>query len=86
MELTKYILQIKEIIGTLQECINNPVITDFYYKNEVDRIVHITSSGCKVLLDYITNLQQENERLKKQVSEYQDEIFGRDNSWYDMQD
>jgi len=40
----------------------------------------------KKLLDYITNLQRENERLKKQVSEYQDEIFARDNNWYDMQD
>jgi len=40
----------------------------------------------KVLRDYITNLKKENERLKKQVSEYQDEIFARDNNWYDMQD
>lgn len=43
--------------------------------------------------DYITNLEQENEKLKekikqqdKQITEYQDEIFARDNSWYDMQD
>lgn len=40
----------------------------------------------KLLLDYITNLQEENERLKKQNTEYQDEIFARDNNWYDMQD
>jgi arginine deiminase len=31
-------------------------------------------------------LQEENERLRKQNTEYQDEIFARDNNWYDMQD
>ena len=34
---------------------------------------------------YIIGLQEENEKLKKQITEYQDEIFARDNSWYDMQ-
>jgi hypothetical protein len=38
------------------------------------------------ILDLITNLQEENERLRKQNTEYQDEIFARDNNWYDMQD
>lgn len=44
-------------------------------------------------LDYIKQLQQEltklkkeNEELRKQNIEYQDEIFARDNSYYDMQD
>ena len=36
-----------------------------------------------VALDY---LQQENEYLRKQITEYQDEIFARDNNYYDMQD
>ena len=31
-------------------------------------------------------LKKENEKLRKQNTEYQDEIFARDNSWYDMQD
>ena len=33
-----------------------------------------------------TELKEENEKLRKQNTEYQDEIFARDNSWYDMQD
>lgn len=32
-----------------------------------------------------TELLEENEKLKKQITEYQDEIFVRDNNWYDMQ-
>ena len=36
-----------------------------------------------IAFDY---LQQENEKLKKENTEYQDEIFARDNSWYDVQD
>ena len=35
-----------------------------------------------IAFDY---LQQENEKLKKENTEYQDEIFARDNSWYDVQ-
>ena len=49
---------------------------------------------------YAEKLKQENEQLKeenkqlkekieklnKQITEYQDEIFARDNNWYDMQD
>ena len=31
-------------------------------------------------------LKKENEKLRKQNTEYQDEIFARDNNWYDMQD
>lgn len=53
--------EIKEILDTLQECVDNPLITDFYYKKEVDNRVHIKSTGCKVLLDYITNLEKLNE-------------------------
>lgn len=36
--------------------------------------------------DTIKRLFLENENLKKQITEYQDEIFARDNNWYDMQD
>lgn len=34
----------------------------------------------------IDELKKENEKLHKQVVEYQDEIFARDNNWYDMCD
>lgn len=36
--------------------------------------------------DYIISLEEENKKLKKENTEYQDEIFARDNSWFDMQD
>lgn len=38
------------------------------------------------LEDEIERLKEENKRLKEQITEYQDEIFARDNNWYDMQD
>ena len=34
----------------------------------------------------VDELKKENEKLHKQVVEYQDEIFARDNNWYDMCD
>lgn len=34
----------------------------------------------------IERLKEENKKLKEQITEYQDEIFARDNNWYDMQD
>ena len=61
----------------------------------------ITQKGYKILsndeFDTIVNgvlhlqtenqkLKEENERLKKENTKYQDEIFARDNSWWDMQD
>lgn len=74
--------EIKEILNRLEKI-------GFYTsvpKELAYMTTNITPQECKTILDYITNLQQENERLKEQVSEYQDEIFARDNNWYDMQD
>ena len=34
----------------------------------------------------IEKLEKENENLRKENTEYQDEIFARDNNYYDMQD
>ena len=45
--------EIKEILGILRRCT---------YRNEV---YLIKEHGATILLDYITNLQQENERIKK---------------------
>lgn len=39
-----------------------------------------------LIREYIEDLQQQNEDLRKQITEYQDEIFARDNNWCDMQD
>ena len=74
--------EIKEILNRLEKI--------GYYASIPKELAYMTTNitpqECKTILDYITNLQQENERLKEQVSEYQDEIFARDNNWYDMQD
>ena len=36
-------------------------------------ITSITPQDCKILLDYITNLQEENERLKELCDKYEEE-------------
>ena len=51
-----------------------------------DQCLTELTDNYKDLQKELTNLQEENERLKKQITEYQDEIFARDNNWYDMQD
>ena len=54
---------------------------------------YLEQDEAQELTDYINDLEQridklekENEKLRKENTEYQDEIFARDNSWYDMQD
>ena len=59
---------------------------DLYNDRDESYVVPIQYYEAHLLLDYITNLEQENERLKKQIIEYQDEIYAKDNNWYDMQD
>ena len=106
--------EIKEILDKIKEIydIHEQIIIKHNNADEIKFFLSIKEG--KLLLDYITYLQQENqelndsitwwtnrfnavqrdyeelkqenERLKKQVSEYQDEIFARDNNWYDMQD
>lgn len=56
-------------------------------KEELKDIVCQSASDYDILdnaYDYIEKLEKENEKLKEQIKEYQDEIFARDNSWYDM--
>jgi len=68
------------------KCIQD--IVDFYKLNDENNYDYSDKVliSMKTLLNYITNLQEENQKLHKQVTEYQDEIFARNNSWYDMQD
>lgn len=66
---------IKEILDLLKYCVEH---NEYLEEPNMEK--------WKPLLDYITNLQEENKRLRKENTEYQDEIFARDNSWYDMQD
>lgn len=105
--------EIKEILDKLKDSVDNPIDTEVdQFTEEAYDVPNYfcldpTTNDCKILLDYITNLQkieqdhqklngelreenkklqEENERLRKQNTEYQDEIFARDNNWYDMQD
>ena len=76
--------EIKEILNYLKD--------ENEYYNETEQVtidygeIILEKEDVDKLLDYITNLQEENKRLRKQNTEYQDEIFARDNNWYDMQD
>ena len=51
--------EIKEILDILERRLPFAVAPEFAYMTAI-----ITPQECKILLDYITNLQEENERLK----------------------
>ena len=61
--------EIKEILNKLKETADYPKINyssyDKSFNETIDNVAMIKSFACKQLLDYITNLQQENEYLKK---------------------
>ena len=61
--------EIKEILDKLKDSVDNPTIDVPTYDGSdsepMDNIAIIKPNACKQLLDYITNLQQENERLKE---------------------
>ena len=69
--------EIKEILDDMKEIADCDYTTDWCELNYKDT---------KLLYEYITNLEQKVKEQDKQITEYQDEIFARDNSWYDMQD
>ena len=59
--------EIKEILNGFKEILDNPTTTDECYDGriiEIDRSYDLDLDEIKVLLDYITNLQEENERLE----------------------
>ena len=64
-----------DYITNLQE--ENKKLKEYYNNNTIKY---------EDLIEKYSNLQEENEKLKKENTEYQDEIFTRDNNWYDMQD
>ena len=65
--------EIKEILDELRETADYPKINyssyDKSYNETIDNVAMIKSFGCKQLLDYITNLQQEIERLNNIIDE-----------------
>ena len=71
----------KEILAKLIDCVNNPI--DIEVDPFTQKTYHIpnyfclgaTTNDCKVLLDHITNLQQENEELK-QINEEHRKLNG----------
>lgn len=46
--------------------------------------INVLRSDIKKKDKEIERLKEENKKLKEQITEYQDEIFARDNNWYDM--
>ena len=65
--------EIKAILDRLKDSVDYPIINvptfDGSDEEPMDNCQCLTPSDCKLLLDYITNLQQENERLNKRVKE-----------------
>lgn len=61
--------EIKEILDKLRETADYPKLNyssyDKSYNETIDNVATIKSFACKQLLDYITNLQHENEELKE---------------------
>ncbi len=63
--------EIKEILDKLKETVDYPKLNyssyDKSYNETIDNVAMIKSFACKQLLDYITNLQKENEDYKSRV-------------------
>ena len=70
----------------IERILNELKDEDNYIEEYGFRYKRIALDDWWLLLSYIEQLEKENKKLNKQVTEYQDEIFARDNSWYDMQD
>jgi len=59
--------EIKEILDGFKEVLDNPTTSDECYDGRViviDRSYDLDLDEIKLLLDYINNLQEENEKLK----------------------
>lgn len=72
--------EIKEILEELKDSVNEPILEDvdpfaeetYEYPNHF--VLDPTTKDCKLLLDYITNLQAENEKLQEQFKDWKREI------------
>jgi len=66
--------EIKEILDKLKDCVNNPI--DIEVDQFTQEAYHIpnyfcldaTTNECKLLLDYITNLQEKLNRIDKLIN------------------
>lgn len=72
--------EIKEIINDLRKTADNSLFIVCSSQEELDKIPKYTANflsvndrQAKILLDYITNLQEENERLKELCNKYEEE-------------
>lgn len=67
--------EIKEILDKLRYIVDFPIIehdTSFNSDNAEESVCLLISNECQLLLDYITNLQQENEKLRFDISYWED--------------
>lgn len=74
--------EIKEILDRIKYIVDNPTYEDVYYEG-VNRCVDenpnytaLDSKESKLLLDYITNLQQKVEQLEKELNQEKEEYAG----------
>ena len=69
--------EIKEILDKLKYIVDFPIIehdTSFNSDNVEESVCLLISNECQLLLDYITNLQQENESNINRIHELEQEI------------
>lgn len=66
--------EIKEILDIFDEKIRFYEFDKKFGQLSVDSIAHLFPNEMIILKDYITNLQQENERLNTELNAYKDEF------------
>ena len=69
---------IKEILDGFKEILDNPTTTDECYDGriiEIDRSYDLDLDEIKLLLDYITNLQEELNKLTAESTEWENKFY-----------
>ena len=76
--------EIKDIFECLRKYANltPDAIDDLYY---LEGYIEDLQQENNRLNNIINELKNQNAELNKQITAYQDEIFGLTNNWYDMQ-
>lgn len=71
--------EIEEILDNLKDSVDNPTYEQRIYGSEdyeiVDNDYCLTPNKCKILLDYITDLQEENERKDRHINQLKEGII-----------
>ena len=73
--------EIKEILDKFDKVLKNYELDKKFGQMSVDSIYHLFPSEMVAIKDYITNLQQENERLKELCDKYEEEHSNEFQCW-----